>query len=406
MRSAILIGWRPCAAALLLAAAAPAPRASAVVISAASDAANLVAPGNDPGWINVGRVGNASGVYLGNRWVVTANHVGDAALRLSDGRELVLSIGSGVRLSNTGGFGSPDVRMFRLAADPGLAALEIGTAPPGVGSLVTMIGAGLDRAPELIGWQTTAPQWTEVPLPLAGVLGFSLSSTSQLRWGVNQVASESTFSLTDQTFSFSTRFDRPGVPFEAQAATGDSGGGVFFDLDGAWKLVGVMTSTQLLGNQPGGTVAFGDQTIVADLTAYRSQILELVNRAEPLWQNQENHYDVSGSGRVTPRDALLLINELLGAGPHALEGAPGWFLDVNGDYRISPSDVNQVVNALLGAANAAAAPTAGVNFVPEPSGAALAAFGVLWAVVAGSVARRWPLLRSGAGGDRRCRVRR
>jgi hypothetical protein len=73
-------------------------RARAVVISAASDAANLLAPGSDPGWANVGRLSGASAVYLGNRWVLTANHVAQTAFHLTDGRSFDMSIGSGVTL--------------------------------------------------------------------------------------------------------------------------------------------------------------------------------------------------------------------------------------------------------------------------------------------------------------------
>ena len=372
------------AAALLIAAALASP-ASAVVIATGADDPNLVAPGNDPGWNNVGHIAGASGVYLGNRWVITANHVSNGALRLSDGREFAVSVGSPLRLENTGsGIGSPDLRMFRLAEDPGLPALKIADAVPAISSRVIMIGAGIDRAAPLIGWQTFGLSWTEVPLRSADTVGYSLLSTSEMRWGVNLVSTGSSFG-TNQTFGFNTRFDRLGIPFEAQATSGDSGGGTFFLRDGVWELAGIMTSTQLLGGQPDDTVVFGDQTIIADLSVYRSQILELIEREEPLWQNQTNHFDVSGSSGVTSRDLLLIINELLSAGMHELQGAPGesdGFFDVNGDYRLTVSDAQQVINGLLGGtANPTASPTAGVNFVPEPSGAALALAGLLLVIL-------------------------
>lgn len=391
MRLAIIIAWR-CTTALVLAAAFGAP-AGAVVIATGSDGPNLVAPGNDPGWLNVGRIAGASGVYLGDRWVITANHVSSGALRLSDGREFAVSVGSDVRLSNPGNsFGRPDLRMFRLAADPGLPSLEIAAAVPEIGSQLIMIGAGVDRAPRLLGWQTGLV-WNEVPLPFAGALGYSLASSSHMRWGVNLVGSGSSFG-TDQTYEFITRFDQQGIPFEAQAVLGDSGGGAFHFHDGAWELAGIMTSTRLLPGQPNGTVVYGDQTFVADLSVYSGQILDFINLDEPLWQNQVNHYDVSRSGRVEARDLLLLANELTSAGSHELEGAPGapdFLYDVNGDYRVTASDAQQLVNGLLsGTVNPASASAsgAGTNFVPEPSGAVLAACGLLFLVVAQAVARR------------------
>jgi hypothetical protein len=321
--------------------------------------------------------------------VITANHVSAGAFRLSDGRVFDVSVGSDLRLRNAGlpaPFANPDLRMFRLAADPGLPALAVTESAPEVNAQVTMIGAGVDRSSELLGWQvsvvTGGLQWTPSQPIDASHLGYGLLTSSKMRWGVNLVASEVAFA-TDQTFSFTTRFDQQGMPFEAQATLGDSGGGVFQHAGGAWKLVGIMTSNQLLNNQPAGTVVFGDQTVIADLASYREEILGLVTRVEPLWQNQVNHFDVNGSGNISARDALLIINELLDEGPRALTGSPSdAFLDVNGDYNLAASDALAVINRLLGNNPSATASAASVNFVPEPSSAALAAGAALSAALA------------------------
>jgi hypothetical protein len=98
--------------------------AIAVVIAGAYESPQLVVPGDDPGWNNVGRVAGASGVYLGNRWVITANHVSGGALIL-DGRSYLPVPGTDIRLDNPGAFaslGDPDLRMFRIAEDPQLAS--------------------------------------------------------------------------------------------------------------------------------------------------------------------------------------------------------------------------------------------------------------------------------------------
>lgn len=397
MRLAMLISRRCCAAVLLVVGALVAP-AGAVVIATGSDTPNLLPPGNDPGWDNVGRVGNASGVYLGNRWVITANHVNGGSLRLSDGREFAATVGTSARLPAVGASQNPDLRIFRLAEDPGLPSLSIATAAPSVGEKVMMIGAGVDRATQLHGWQPSLFQWNEVPLRNATFLGFSLLSTSHMRWGLNYVDSASTL-RADQTFEFSTSFDRPSVPFEAQAVLGDSGGGVFHLNDGAWELAGLMLTVQLLGNQPGGTVVFGDRTFVGDLAQYRTLIMTAINRAEPLWQNQVNIFDVNHSGRVEPRDFLLLANELQQSGSRSLEGAPGasdLLFDVNGDYNLTAADALEIANALTGGtANPATASVSGVNFVSEPSSAALAAVGLVLAAVAGRLARRRKRLAGG-----------
>ena len=46
-------------------------------------AANATAPTSDPGWSNVGTLGGASCVYLGNGWVLTAGHVGEGTVNLN-----------------------------------------------------------------------------------------------------------------------------------------------------------------------------------------------------------------------------------------------------------------------------------------------------------------------------------
>ncbi len=377
---------RPCSVVAIALVCLSAKPAGAVVVSAFYQDATAVAPGGNPGWFNVGKRGTASASYLGNRWVITANHVGDGSVKFSDGRVFGLVAGSGVRLTNDAGqaIGSPDLRMFRLVDDPGLPSLEIDTASPSAGDSVMMIGAGRDRADALVGWSATGFSWEPVPLPLANRLGYMLESTSTMRWGTNTVTGP--FSINGATAGFSTLFNRPGDYFEAQAVIGDSGGGVFRLVDDTWKLVGLMATAQPLPGQPAGTVVFGNSSQSADLTAYREQIMDLVTAADPLWQNQANYYDVDRSGMASSRDLLLIINELIRSGSHELEGAPsagGSWLDVSGDGFVSARDSLLVTNALLGeTANPTTASASGAMFVPEPSTAALVLLGLLTVALA------------------------
>jgi hypothetical protein len=70
------------------------------------------------------------------------------------------------------------------------------------------------------------------------------------------------------------------------------------------------------------------------------------------WQNHQQPYDVSGEGKVTPLDVLLVINYLNaghgGVVPPVLPGAtpPPPFYDVNGDGVISAQDVLVLINYL------------------------------------------------------------
>ena len=57
------------------------------------------APLDDPGWANVGTRGNLSVIYLGNGWVLTANHVGSGAV-IFEGQVYDEIVGSRVRFQN------------------------------------------------------------------------------------------------------------------------------------------------------------------------------------------------------------------------------------------------------------------------------------------------------------------
>ena len=70
-----------------------------------------------------------------------------------------------------------------------------------------------------------------------------------------------------------------------------------------------------------------------------------------VWQHPTNPCDVDASGGVTPRDALLVINDLDRHGSRLLPAErrtdpPAYYLDVNGDGSLAPLDALRVINAL------------------------------------------------------------
>ena len=74
---------------LCLAAALIVPLDAAPVLIATGDGTgNTEAPAADPGFGNVGIVNSLSGVYVGNGWVLTANHVGEHPIELKIGMEM------------------------------------------------------------------------------------------------------------------------------------------------------------------------------------------------------------------------------------------------------------------------------------------------------------------------------
>jgi hypothetical protein len=63
---------------------------------------------------------------------------------------------------------------------------------------------------------------------------------------------------------------------EAQASTGDSGGGVFHLNGNQWELAGMLNAIGVLPNQSANTSVYGDYTYCGDIATYRSQILALM----------------------------------------------------------------------------------------------------------------------------------
>lgn len=243
--------------------------AGAVIVQGGDGSQNATPLGAGSGWYYVGSVGGASGVYLGETngafWVLTAAHVGVGSFTLN-GITYGMVANSAVTLG-----GNADLVLFRIDADPGLAALDIATATPAIGTPVTMIGYGVGRDAEPTRWTL---DWNETNA--GGVYqGYKWTGESIKRWGTNTVSGfGSGGSLS--TVTFRTTFNTG----TAQATLGDSGGGVFL-ADGT--LAGLMIAVQTMAGQPDGTSIFSaligteNRTQIADLSAYRSEILGIMN---------------------------------------------------------------------------------------------------------------------------------
>jgi hypothetical protein len=235
--------------------------AGAVLIASGDGTGNTTPPA-DPAFLNVGVVNGLTGVYLGDGWVLTANHVGTGSITL-EGIAHPAVTASSVRLEHAPG--SPtDLRLFRLVTDPGLDPLEIAT--PGVtpGRAVVLYGNGRNRGSPFT-WQ--------------GIAGFYWGSAKSLRWGTNEVEDTGlVIAIGDSTVeSFNVLFD-DGLPteHEANAAVGDSGGGAFVEAPGGgYELAGILFAIYGYGGQPTSSTLYGNGTLAADLSYYRDQILTL-----------------------------------------------------------------------------------------------------------------------------------
>lgn len=254
------------------------PVARAVIIAGTDGATNTTDPGTGAPWDHVGTIGGTTGIFLGayggGDWVITANHVGLGDFTLNNVTYTAVG-GSGVQI------GGADLFVFQISSGPLLPNLALSATAPGAGSSVTMIGNGLDRGLSLLtsqslaGWTVSGPSnnltWTEIASGTADFLGYYEAGTRSLRWGTNQITGTSSFNSTSLLY---TTFDA--ITGEAQGATGDSGGGVFYLNGATWELTGVMDYIGTFNNQPGSTAVFGNATEFADISTYRSAIFTAI----------------------------------------------------------------------------------------------------------------------------------
>jgi autotransporter-associated beta strand protein len=270
---------------------------------------NTTEPADDPGFANVGLscTGGASVTYLGNGWCLTANHVTIGTFNSAYPNVTINGTQYQVTQVVSSPFNPADLKMFQINGDPGLAPLTIAATTPAAGAQVTMIGSGFGAASQLY-WNVTVPSgwsganpgtWTstsaggnvtQIPSNIywsnAGMIpgtyqasGFGFNGGHSIRWGQNLITKSD---QTDgATRMFYTTFNDPSysngqasLSSEAQAVNGDSGGGVFYkDPVAGWQLAGIMYARGIYPGQPSDTAVFGNISLIADLSWYRSTIL-------------------------------------------------------------------------------------------------------------------------------------
>ena len=260
--------------------------ARAVVIDTLTGAGNTSAPVDDPGWANVGVLGVGTGIYLGNNWVLTAAHVGGGSIVLNGGTYAMLA-GSGTTLTNNGAPGksaTTDLYMFQLASTPpGLPNITIASSSAAPSAAVTMIGSGRDRG-AFTQWSvnTLPTPWVWTPVSSGGnFAGYQTIGSRSMRWGTNTVAASGIWVADGfgDVNMLATEFTYSGSPSnEAQAAYGDSGGGVFRKNGSVWELSGTILTVAGFSGQPdpASTPVYGNVTYAADLSFYQSQIVTIV----------------------------------------------------------------------------------------------------------------------------------
>jgi hypothetical protein len=264
------------------------------LITSGNGIGNTTAPGDDPGFSNIGvGVGQGTYIYLGNNKVLTVSHLGANPVDFN-GTIYNPVPGSSVRIKNADN-SDADLVVFEIDADPGLPSLNLATSTPGVNAEIIMIGAGLRRLETETFWDVdtgVSPwDWDEVnETDPWNAHGYKSSGTYVRQWGTNEIYADSiNFNggngVTD---SLVTLFDDNGTAHEAQAAGGDSGGALFAKntTTNEWELVGViMASSSLVVqgsnltemNLPyGAGVLDLSITFAADVSTYHDQIASQV----------------------------------------------------------------------------------------------------------------------------------
>lgn len=262
--------------------------AAAVVIDTGDGSGNTTAPVDDFGFDHLGVAGNGfSVVYLGWRWVLTANHVGEQPATFL-GSAYAPVAGSSTRLDGPDSSVKPDLRVYRLEQAPPLPTLPLSDTPVALSEEVHCVGNGWNRKPDLVYWD---PLWNPTVAP--GVYrGYERDGSGgrAVRWGRNQASEveldqeieNGSGTVVSVTRSFVTVFDESGGSVdELQAVNGDSGGGCFAKRGGDWELVGLMYARSLELGQDQNTAVFGNETLAADVAFYRAQILSIITPAIP-----------------------------------------------------------------------------------------------------------------------------
>lgn len=248
---------------------------------------------------NVIEYAGSTGLYLGYNaatsdvWVLTARHIdSDASL----GSTVVIQGQTYNRQpEGPGGFGllpGGDLRLVRYQrpdlAVPTLPAIQISSTAPVASTVLVMIGRGQNRT-ENASLLATSSDATST---IVGT-GYHWTGPNVKRWGANVIEGEflntievgptvsgptGTVSIEGvNSVSYMTDFDQPGptgwlTSYEGQGSVGDSGGSAFYYNGSEWVLSGIFSAVVPFVGQQGGTSAFGNLSIFADVSTYKSAI--------------------------------------------------------------------------------------------------------------------------------------
>ena len=236
--------------------------ATSFAIVDANSTTNTSDPGGGVPWANVGSVNGGSGTYLGNGWVLTAAHVGAGPIAFDSGA--FQPDGRVIRLSNPD-TSLADILLYHLILTPGLTGSVVSSSTPAIGSLVDLVGYGRIRGSAEQSFSTEYGPKS----------GFYWSPNGTKSYGRNLIQTGVTTRTLLGVGSF-RGFILDFTPPDAQVATGDSGGAVFYKNSATWELAGMIEALASFV-YPLPASVYGDESWIMDLPTYKTQIDALVS---------------------------------------------------------------------------------------------------------------------------------
>jgi len=254
------------------------------------NSSNTTDPGTGVPWSSVAKVTNSAGtsikgsaVYLGNGYMLTANHVDTASTQY-----VTFDGTTTLQIDQTFFSGSAtmqvapgvDMKIFKLTTNPAITAATLLTTPTEQVASATLVGWGVGRNASSPVGSGTAVNW-----------GGDTSAAK--RWGVNAPKVVGNVSYIDGPNAYSydgiytflggsgPSFDPDGLGDSEAAVTAyDSGSGLFQFIGGTWYLIGLTTVAEVNGVSTFGNDQTsdprGDANAFVRISSYDTQIMSII----------------------------------------------------------------------------------------------------------------------------------
>lgn len=306
-----------------------ASHANAILLASGDNDVNQTDPGTGVPFHAVALICNDGGsspagsaVYLGGKYLITANHVAN--------RTHITFDGSTYWARDTGftplRIGEVDMKLIKLIDDPEIAGVSLNTnSSNDTSSDATLVGWG--RAHDI---STPSPTTSGQRI----TWDWGENDTISKRWGTNRVEGSETVTTSGNYTGLFTYLDNSGGDNEAAMITYDSGSGLFIEIDDQWYLAGLTT---LVSQQSGsGTSTFGgnspfnrgDKNSFVRISSYATDIEAAIPDTTTFagWITDHGIYDASAEADADPDlDGLSnLLEFALNSDPNlsSVEDAP------------------------------------------------------------------------------------